>query len=107
MGLGDHLEELRIRLLLALVGLAVCTIISLVFSRHIITFLQGPYTAVMGDKSLQVLALAEGFVSYLKIALISGLIISSPWVFYHVWMFVAAGLYQNEKKYIVCRKSSI
>ena len=100
MSLGDHLDELRSRLIYALAGLAICTIISLAFSRYIITFLQIPYVAIMGNKSLQALALAEGFVSYVKIALITGLIISSPWVFYHLWMFVAAGLYQKEQKYI-------
>ena len=100
MSLGDHLEELRRRLLLALASWAICTVISLAFSRYIITFLQIPYTAVVGDKALQVLALAEGFVSYVKIALITGLILSSPWVFYHLWMFVAAGLYPNEKGYV-------
>lgn len=100
MSLGDHLEELRARLILALSGLTVCTIISLWFSRRIIAFLQMPYTAVMGDKALQVLSLTEGFVSYVKIALITGLIVSSPWVFYHIWMFIAAGLYPNEKRYV-------
>jgi len=100
MSLGDHLEELRFRLILALAGVLVCTIISLAFSRYIITFLQTPYARVMDDKSLQVLALAEGFTSYVKIALIAGLIFSSPWVFYHLWMFISAGLYPNEKRYV-------
>ncbi len=49
---------------------------------------------------LQVIAVAAGFVSYIKIALIAGLIFSSPWVFYHLWMFVTAGLYPHEKKYV-------
>ncbi|MHC4187024.1 MAG: twin-arginine translocase subunit TatC [Planctomycetota bacterium] len=100
MSLGDHLEELRMRLLLALAGLAVCTIISLVFSRYIIIFLEKPYTDVMGQEKLQVLALTEGFVSYVKIALITALVISSPWVFYQIWMFVAAGLYPHERRYV-------
>ncbi len=100
MSLGDHLEELRMRLLYALAGLTICTVISLAFSRYIVTFLQAPYVAIMGNEALQALALAEGFVSYVKIALITGLILSSPWVFYHLWMFVAAGLYPHEKRYV-------
>lgn len=100
MSLGDHLEELRSRLLLAILGIVVCTIISLWFSRYLIIFLQKPYTNLMGDKALQALSLTEGFVSYVKIALIAGLVISSPWVFYHIWMFVAAGLYEQEKRYV-------
>jgi len=101
MSLGDHLEELRLRLLLALAGLAVGAIVCLFFGSKIIAFIERPYIGVMGeDARLQTLAPADGFVSYVKIALISGLIISSPWVFYHLWMFVAAGLYPSEKRYV-------
>jgi sec-independent protein translocase protein TatC len=100
MTLGDHLEELRARLILAILGIVICTVISLWFSRYLIIFLQKPYTNLMGDKALQALSLTEGFVSYVKIALIAGLVVSSPWVFYQIWMFVAAGLYEHEKRYV-------
>jgi sec-independent protein translocase protein TatC len=36
----------------------------------------------------------------MKISIITGVVISSPWIFYHLWMFVSAGLYPNERKYI-------
>jgi sec-independent protein translocase protein TatC len=49
---------------------------------------------------LQVIAVAAGFVSYIKIAMIAGLLLTSPWVFYQLWMFVAAGLYAHEKRYV-------
>ena len=54
----------------------------------------------MPDKPLVALAPADAFVGYMKISLIAGLIISSPWVFYHLWMFISAGLYTNEKRYV-------
>jgi sec-independent protein translocase protein TatC len=50
--------------------------------------------------SLVTLAPADSFVGYMKVSLISGLILSSPWVFYQLWMFVAAGLYENERRYV-------
>ena len=118
MSLGDHLEELRLRLLYALAGLALGAILGLFFGRYIINFIKQPYisiinnqstapvegktdvSAVRGNTNLQTLAPAEGFVSYIKISLVAGLLASSPWVFYHIWMFVAAGLYPNERKYI-------
>jgi len=101
MSLGDHLEELRSRLILAMLGLAVGAVICLIFCSDIIAFIEAPYIGVMGDGAqLQTLAPADGITSYIKIALISGLILSSPWVFYHIWMFVAAGLYQHEKRYV-------
>ncbi len=42
----------------------------------------------------------EPFIIYIKASLVVGALISSPWIFYQIWMFVAAGLYPNEKKYI-------
>ena len=101
MSLGDHLEELRGRLLYALAGLALGVVICLVFGTWIIDFIEDPYVDVMGPEArLQTLAPTDGFVSYIKICLISGLIISSPWVFYHIWMFVVAGLYPHERRYV-------
>lgn len=104
MSLGDHLEELRLRLIYAIIGIAVCTVVGLILGGRIIHIIERPYTEameVMGeDATLQTLAPAEGLMSYFKIALITGLILSSPWVFYHLWMFVAAGLYSHEKRYV-------
>jgi sec-independent protein translocase protein TatC len=101
MSLGDHLDELRTRLLYALAGVAVCAIIGFFLGRRIIAFLEGPYVDAMGEEArLIALGPADGFISYVKIALVTGLILSSPWVFYHLWMFIAAGLYPNEKKYV-------
>lgn len=42
----------------------------------------------------------EAFMTYLKVSMVSGLILSSPWIFFQVWQFVAAGLYPHERKYI-------
>jgi sec-independent protein translocase protein TatC len=42
----------------------------------------------------------EAFVTYMKVSFVAGLIIASPWVFYQLWLFVAAGLYPHERKYI-------
>ncbi len=101
MSLGDHLEELRMRLVYALAGIVICVIVALLFGRYIIALMEQPYTIVMGEEArLQTLAPAEGLTSYIKIALIAGLIFSSPWVFYQLWMFVAAGLYLSEKRYV-------
>jgi sec-independent protein translocase protein TatC len=104
MSLGDHLEELRMRILRALAGLVVGTIICLCFGRHIIDFIQRPYNMLPAglkpEQPLIVLAPADAFIGYMKIALITGLILSSPWVFYQLWMFVAAGLYSHEKRYV-------
>ncbi len=104
MSLGDHLEELRTRLLLAFSGLAVGFILCAVFGKYIIEFIKWPYASVMSrlgeNPVLTTLAPAEVIISYMKICLISGLILSSPWVFYQLWMFIAAGLYPHERRYV-------
>ncbi|MBL8816496.1 MAG: twin-arginine translocase subunit TatC [Planctomyces sp.] len=46
------------------------------------------------------LKVEEGFMAYIKVCTISGVIISSPWVFYQIWLFVAAGLHPHERKYV-------
>lgn len=42
----------------------------------------------------------EAFVIYIKAALVAGLVLASPWIFYQIWNFVGAGLYPHEKKYV-------
>ncbi|MDO4857631.1 MAG: twin-arginine translocase subunit TatC [Thermoguttaceae bacterium] len=56
----------------------------------------------VNDERTQVknFAVQETFMIYLKAALVAGLIISSPWIFWQIWSFIAAGLYPNEKRYV-------
>lgn len=42
----------------------------------------------------------EAFMMYIKVAFVAGFILSSPWIFYQMWQFVAAGLYSHEKRYV-------
>ncbi|MBS0267247.1 MAG: twin-arginine translocase subunit TatC [Planctomycetes bacterium] len=42
----------------------------------------------------------EAFMVYLKVSMVIGVVISSPWVFYQIWLFVGAGLYPHERKYV-------
>jgi sec-independent protein translocase protein TatC len=46
------------------------------------------------------LTVQEAFMTYLKVAFVTGFVLASPWVFYQVWLFVAAGLYPHEQRYI-------
>jgi sec-independent protein translocase protein TatC len=49
---------------------------------------------------LSTMNITESFIVYFKVALLTGLVLSCPWVFYHIWMFIAAGLYPHEKKLV-------
>ncbi|MFN4259362.1 MAG: twin-arginine translocase subunit TatC [Gemmataceae bacterium] len=50
--------------------------------------------------SLKTLNVTEAFVVYFKVCIVCGIVISSPWVFWQLWSFVAAGLYPHEKKLV-------
>ncbi len=52
------------------------------------------------DVDVQALSVHEPFMIFIKAALVLGLVISSPWVFYQIWLFVAAGLYPQEKNLV-------
>jgi sec-independent protein translocase protein TatC len=49
---------------------------------------------------LKTLSATEAFMVYFKVCIITGFVLTSPWVFYQIWSFIAAGLYPHEKKYI-------
>ena len=84
MTLEEHLEELRKRLILALGGFIIGVVVCAIFGKFILSFMTSPYFKIVGtDESSRLIVLGpvEGFMSYMKIVMIAGLILSSPWVF--------------------------
>jgi Tat protein translocase TatC len=104
MTLGEHLEELRKRILLALAGLAAGMIVSMALGTHIVDLLRLPYQYAMQsvgrDPELAVLKVGGAFNVWMSVSLYAGLALSSPWVFYQLWAFVAAGLYPRERRWV-------
>jgi len=104
MSFGDHLEELRSRLVRALVGLAIASALSLYFGREVLVVLCRPLLVVLDahgmPPSLMAMGVTDPFVNFLKMGLLTGLIISMPWMIYQVWAFVAAGLYSHERRFV-------
>ena len=102
MSLADHIAELRIRLIKALLGLAVGAVVCLIFGRGILNFLRTPVLAALQQyehpANLKELVPVEFFSVYVHVGLICGLILASPWVFYQIWAFIAAGLYKRERR---------
>ena len=98
----SHLSELRSRLVRSFIFLIISFIICYFFSEEIYKFLVKPYSdAVLEnnlDRRLIFTALHEAFLTYLKVAFFSSLLISSPILLTQIWKFIAPGLYQNEKK---------
>jgi sec-independent protein translocase protein TatC len=94
-----HLEELRKRLIVCFIAVGTGFVLSYGFKEKLFKILTRPLISVMqpGDE-LIFTGLPEAFFTYLKVALLSGIILSAPVIFYQFWMFVAPGLYNKEKR---------
>jgi len=97
-----HLEELRKRLIASTIAVGIGFAVCYFFSERIFLVLIEPLKAVMpeGDQ-LIFTALPEMFLAYLKVALVAGILMASPYLFYQMWMFVAPGLYKQERSLVV------
>ncbi len=101
MHLTDHLEELRKRLIVAFIAIAVVTVGAYFFSEDLFRLLMAPLLEVMpAESGLIFTSLTETFFTYLKISLLAGFFAASPVVIYQIWRFSAPGLYANEKRYV-------
>lgn len=104
MSFGDHLEELRKRVIWSLYGLVVSTCLCYYFGETINSFLTAPYKVAMEelgfDPRMVQLNPIESFMEYFKIALKFGILFAAPWILYQLWKFVAAGLYSTEQRII-------
>ena len=98
----SHLEELRKRLITAFIAVGVGFVVSFGFKERLFGILVQPLINVMKEgENLIYTGLPEAFFTYLKVSLLSGLIVASPVLLYQFWMFVAPGLYRNERRMMV------
>ncbi len=96
-----HLKEPRDRLVISLAGLAVAFIVTYSVKERIFHFLMQPFIRVMPAKSSFIFtSITEAFITYFKVSLVAALFLAAPIILYEVWMFVAPGLYEKEKKYV-------
>jgi sec-independent protein translocase protein TatC len=175
MSFGDHIEELRMRLIRAILGFLVAMVVGLIIGKWVLDLIQAPvqsqldafyrervqrerdkvkaeesqqadadsagkeegkeYDVFMDMKdgqgrrpvtmfipktrqremildnqdfehvlnrpaSLTSLTITEAFFTYFQVSIICGFVLASPWIFYQLWLFVAAGLYPHEKRYV-------
>lgn len=97
----SHLKELRDRILVCVIALGVAFIFTFYFKEKIFDFLMQPFIKVMPEKSSFIFTyVTEAFITYFKISVVVAVFVSSPVILYELWMFVAPGLYEKEKKYI-------
>lgn len=103
MPLLDHLIELRNRLMYAAAAILLAFVVCYFFAAEIYAFLVHPLAKIyqdMGyaDRRMIYTGLTEAFFTYVKVAFWAGCFISFPFVAIQLWMFIAPGLYKNEKE---------
>ena len=95
MPLSQHLEDLRKVLFRALLGLMVGVIAGAFFVTPVLDFLAGP---IGGVANLQVIEVTESMSVYMRVALLIGLILALPWIFFQLFSFIGKGLKKSEKR---------
>ena len=106
MPLTAHLEELRWRLIKALIAVGVAFSGCYAFAERLFDFLTQPLLALNvreGDTADVVhligTGVVEAFFTKLKVSFIAAIFVASPMILYQIWQFVAPGLYDTEKRY--------
>ena len=97
-----HLDELRKRLITCFIAIGIGFVASYAFKDKLFSILVNPLVSVMeaGD-TLIFTGLPEAFFTYLKVALLSGIMLAAPVIIYQFWMFVTPGLYKKERQILI------
>jgi sec-independent protein translocase protein TatC len=99
MSLMEHLEELRKRIVRSALFLAAGFIVAWIFRNPIVEFFQAPLIHI--HKTLMFTHPMDALNLYLQASLVAGAILASPFILFQVWMFIAPGLYQKERRFVV------
>jgi len=99
----EHLQELRKRLVRALLGIAIGMALVGYWADDLYRWLMRPVIRSLPESQqhLNYTSYLEPFMVYLKVALYGGVFVAAPWVLWQLWLFVAPGLYKREKKVVI------
>ena len=99
MSFLEHLDELRKRLVNAVLAIGVGILVTFAFIQPIFNFLLAPTRKVLppGVKLIYTQP-GEAFGLYITVSLIAGIVVAAPFIMYQVWGFIAPGLYSKEKR---------
>lgn len=101
MSFLEHLEELRQRLLKAVIALAAGFGVCWNFHEQIFHFMVQPLRAAYPGIKLVATSPTETLMLFMKMSFFAGIFLAAPFVLYQIWAFVAPGLYAHEKRYVV------
>jgi sec-independent protein translocase protein TatC len=102
MTIGEHLEELRTRIILGLSGFIAALVVCTPFAKRLLSFICQPLinAEVANNINPQFFAseATEPFMCWVRVSLIAAVSLAGPWLVYQIWQFIAAGLYPTERK---------
>lgn len=98
LSLLQHLGELRSRLMVASFGVLITTGIAFFFAKDIILLLEAP--AHLG-KPLQIISPTEGFTTYMRVSLFTGIALSMPIILYEIYAYIDPALRPNERRFLL------
>lgn len=99
MGLMDHLNELRWRLVRCFIAAGVGFLLCWTVVEPIFNFITAPLlSALPAHGTAMYTTLPEPFFVRMFVAFVTGLFVTSPYIFYQIWAFISPGLYEEEKK---------
>ncbi len=107
MSFMEHLEELRVRIIRALLGLVVAFVASLFFTNELWRIVSGPavdalkHLGINPPHLVAITPMEQFNIIWLKMPLLVSIFLGSPWVLYQVWAFIAPGLYKRERRWAV------
>ena len=97
--ISSHLLELRSRLLKVILLFAALSILGIPFATEIYSIIAAPLLATLPDGSSMIATeVASPFMAPIKLVMYVALLFSMPWLFFQLWMFIAPGLYENERR---------
>ncbi len=101
MSLFEHLAELRKRLFISVLAITVLACLSYSYTGQIFSLLTEPYLVAFKNNLLIGTGPAEAFILRVKVALFAGAILATPVLFMQLWLFIAPGLHDNERKLFI------
>src|SRR5271165_5346123 len=99
MSLMEHLDELRRRIVHSAIYLGLGFAVAWFFRDRLVDFIQAPLKN--DGKSLNMIHPMDGMNLAIHVSLVGGAIMASPFILYQVWLFIAPGLYQKERRFVI------
>lgn len=101
MTLTEHLVELRIRLIRCAWAVLIGIFATFHYAEHVFNYIRKPIEKYLPEGGLIYTGPLDKFLAFVKIAVVFGIIVVLPYILYQIWLFIAPGLYKNERKYAI------